>query len=530
MGDHPHQRPHLIPVISGYRDLTLIANGGFSSVYTARQERFDRTVAVKVLHTDVQDAETQRRFADECMLTGRLTGQPHVISVFDAGVTEDGRPFLAMQYLPGGSLADRLASSGPLPVQEVTRIGTAVASALAAAHEANILHRDIKPGNILMSADGQPVLSDFGIASRYHPAVEVTSPDTTVAFTPAYTAPEVQEGRPPSVASDIYSLGATLYTLLAGTPPLRGVTDQAVLHSRIRAGDFPDPDRADLPVGLMALIRRCLAYEPGQRPGSARQFANDLAAPVAQLARQGTPNVPPQDEPTRMRPERLRRNSTVPGPRRERQTAKTAAVTAVALAALAVVGFGVAQVVPKSHPVSAPSLARHSTAPASVTTRPPPKTSSPPSTAPSTPAPTPPPATAGPPPTVFVTPPVAVVPPSAATSPPPAAPAPKIRFVKGSDASLNSASGHGCKVWMNERTPGAYFQGLIWSWGDNCDLTFYQSTNGGRGFSPVSQKNHVASATTSTGFYWNGNGRFAMVCLHDAATGGKPACGQASGG
>ncbi|MBO0821496.1 MAG: hypothetical protein J2P26_11685, partial [Nocardiopsaceae bacterium] len=134
-------------------------------------------------------------------------------------------------------------------------------------------------------------------------------------------------------------------------------------------------------------------------------------------------------------------------------------------------------------------------------------------------APTPPPATAGPPP----------APSPAATSPPAAAPAPRIRFVKGSAATLNSSSGHGCKVWMNERTPGAYFQGLIQSWGNDCDLMFYRSTDGGQNFTLVTQKKHVVSEMATTGFYWNGNGRFALVCLHDA-TDSKSACGQAFSG
>lgn len=510
MGD---QRSRLIPVIRGYRDLTFIAHGGFSSVYAARQELFDRTVAVKILDTGAQDAEAQRRFVDECMLTGRLTGQPHIITVFDAGVTEDGRPFLAMQYLPGGSLADRLASSGPLPVPEVVRIGTAVARALAAAHEANILHRDIKPGNILMSADGQPVLSDFGIASRYQTAAAPISPDAKIAFTPAYTAPEVREGRTPSAASDIYSLGATLYTLLAGTSPLRSVADPADLHARVRAGDFPDPDRGDLPADLMARIRRCLAYEPWQRPGSARQFADDLAAPFDRPARQDTPSMPPREVPP------------VPmgSSRRGRRMVKAAAAVAGAVAGLAVVSAAmISMMAPKSHPVSDPSPSRSPTAPASAST-----TARPTSTAHAHPRTVhtrrPAPATASP----SAAPSPAA---TAATRPPSPAPAPKIRFVKGSAASLNSSSGHGCKVWMNERTPGPYFQGLVQSWGDNCDMTFYQSTDGGSSFSVVAQENHVVTAMVDTRFYRNGNGRFAMVCLQDAATGGKTACGQAFGG
>src|SRR5439155_13694648 len=110
--------------------------------------------------------------AHECELTGRLTGNRNIITVFDAGVTDDGRPFIAMQYLPNGSLADRLAATGPLPVQEVLSIGAAIADALGTAHRAGVLHRDVKPGNILISDEGEPVLTDFGIARLIGPPEE----------------------------------------------------------------------------------------------------------------------------------------------------------------------------------------------------------------------------------------------------------------------------------------------------------------------------------------------------------------------
>ncbi|MCU1657720.1 MAG: serine/threonine protein kinase, partial [Pseudonocardiales bacterium] len=141
------QSTSVTPVITGYRDLARIAEGGFSAVYTAYQETLGRTVAVKVLHADTRDPVARERFRDECELTGRLTGHPHIITAFDAGTTQDQRFYIAMQYLPNGSLANRLASTGPLPVGEVLLVGAAIAEALASAHAAGILHRDIKPGN-----------------------------------------------------------------------------------------------------------------------------------------------------------------------------------------------------------------------------------------------------------------------------------------------------------------------------------------------------------------------------------------------
>lgn len=505
MRDHARRDGGLsTPVISGYRDLVLVAEGGFSSVYTARQERFDRTVAVKILHTSVRDAEAQRRFTDECRLTGRLTGEAHIITVFDGGVTEDGHPFLAMQYLPGGSLADRLASSGPLPAGEVVRIGTIIAGALAAAHEANILHRDIKPGNILMSAADEPVLSDFGIARHNHATSPAGVPYTTDAFTPAFSAPEVLAGLSSSAASDIYSLGSTLYTLLAGEPPAGGAAVQADLLLSNRIGDFPDPDRA----GLMALIRRCLANEQAQRPGSARQLAAELAAfqdaagraspsraPAASgltsggdtgegdgpAAEQGALHALPWAGPTRVRPRQLLSTLTISRPRGSHRNARIVTGAVVGLAALAGGGLAVAQVVLGPRPGPSPR---------------------PPAPARSV---------------------------SSAASSRPAAPAPQVSsvyYIHGSDISLDNKSGHGCKAWMNGGTPGSYAQGLVESWGDDCEMELRQSNDGGKTFTALSGRYRVNSAKTNTGFYLNGHGQLAKICLNDIS-GSESACGRA---
>ncbi|MBO0806690.1 MAG: protein kinase [Actinobacteria bacterium] len=526
MRDHARRGAGLsTPVISGYRDLVLIAEGGFSSVYTAKQERFDRTVAIKVLHTSVQDAAAQRQFTDECRLTGRLTGEAHIIAVFDAGATEDGHPFLSMQYLPGGSLADRLASSGPLPAGEVVRVGTIIAGALAAAHEANILHRDIKPGNILLSAADEPVLSDFGIARHSH-ATAPAGAAAMDAFTPAFSAPEVLAGRPSSAASDIYSLGSTLYTLLAGEPPAGGVTAQAELRTRNRIADFPDPEHAGLPAGLVALIRHCLAYEPSQRPGSARQLAADLAAfpgaaeraspsrgpavsglprrsdgagdgrsadapgaPIGRPGSHGAPHAPPWAGPTRVPPRQLLRTLTISRPRRNGRLAKIAAGAVAGLAVLAAAGLLIAQVVsgPRPGPSPLPAAPTHSASP--------------------------------------VTPSVSSAPGQSA-APIPRAQVSSVHYIHGSAISLNSASGHGCKAWMNGGAPGSYAQGLAQSWGDDCQLDLRQSNDGGRTFSALSGHYVVSSTKENTGFYRNGRGQLAKVCLKDVSA-SESACGRA---
>ncbi|WP_131773898.1 serine/threonine-protein kinase, partial [Protofrankia symbiont of Coriaria myrtifolia] len=276
-------------MIDGYGLLEPIGYGGFSTVYLGRQEIFDRRVAVKVMNAVLADPDAKRRFLRECRVTGRLTGHPNIISVFDAGTTRDGRPYIAMEYVSGGSLADRLADAGRLDADEVLRVGAQVADALVTAHRHGVLHRDLKPANIMIRESGTAVLSDFGIAVVENAAENTTA---SVAFTPRYASPEVLQGGEHSVASDIFGFGATLFTLLAGQPPFTGRMPTQLLREMLAGPPpaLPDELADNVPDELVALVRRTLAAAPDQRPATAAGVLAELRA--IEAARGGQVGAP----------------------------------------------------------------------------------------------------------------------------------------------------------------------------------------------------------------------------------------------
>jgi tRNA A-37 threonylcarbamoyl transferase component Bud32 len=295
--------------VPGYRLLEAAGRGGFSVVYRAYQADLDRVVALKVLIVEDVDDKVMRRFRRECRITGRLTGHPNIVTVLATGLTAAGCPYIATDYLERGSLRDRLRKAGPMPVGEVLRTGVKIAGALAAAHHAGIVHGDVKPQNILVSRFGEPALADFGIARLL---THDMSADTG-AFTAHHAAPEVVGGGAPTAASDLYSLGSTLYQLLSGRPPFYREGDDAipVLLLRILGEEAPPIGRPDLPPGLDRVIRTAMAKEPARRFADAPAFAAALQAvqhelgeevtelpasrPAPAAARSGpTPRLPPQ--------------------------------------------------------------------------------------------------------------------------------------------------------------------------------------------------------------------------------------------
>ncbi len=261
-----------VPVIEGYSDPVLVAQGGFGFVYRARQDRFGRVVALKVLKVDGLDDHGIQRFERECVAMGSLSWHPNVVALHDSGITTDGHPFLAMEYLESGSLGDQLRD-GPLPWREAVAAGVQVAGALGAAHALGTLHRDLKPENLLVGHFGEIKLGDFGIA-----AVEGTSRTTTghAAFTVVHVAPEILEGHRPDELTDLYSLASTLYTLIAASAPFAGEADEPPASLMIRVLREPAPRLSDAPVGLIDLVARTLSKDRDERPQSAAAFGRAL--------------------------------------------------------------------------------------------------------------------------------------------------------------------------------------------------------------------------------------------------------------
>lgn len=254
---------------AGFADGEAIGHGGFGVVYRCEQPALDRTVAVKVM-TDHLEPASVERFVREQRAMGRLSGHPNIVSILEVGTTASGMPFIVMPYHPGGSLDAQIRADGPLDAAEVLRIGVKMAGAIEAAHRAGTLHRDIKPANILRTEYGEPELCDFGIA-RIAGGFETES--NVVTGSPAFLAPELMIGDDPSVASDIYGLGATLFCALTGHAAFeRRSGEQVIAHFVRVAGQQIDLRDKGIPAAVAVAIEAGMARDPQARPTSAYDF------------------------------------------------------------------------------------------------------------------------------------------------------------------------------------------------------------------------------------------------------------------
>jgi serine/threonine protein kinase len=247
-----------------------LGHGGMASVYLARDEQLHRPVAVKVLAEHLAADDTFRaRFLREARLAGRLS-HPNIVQVYDAG-DADGRPFIIMEYVPGRTLAE----CGKLAPERVAELARQACAGLRQAHDAGLVHRDVKPGNLLLGDDGVLKIADFGIAR----AAETTRHTQvgTILGTAAYLAPEQIAGGDATAASDLYSLGAVLYELLTGRPPFVFSSLADLAAQQADGAIVPVRDlEPTVPAELEAPVMHALAREPSFRPASAADFAHEL--------------------------------------------------------------------------------------------------------------------------------------------------------------------------------------------------------------------------------------------------------------
>jgi serine/threonine protein kinase len=258
------------PAVPGLTGLSVLAHGGYATVYRATQISVYREVAVKVENRTLESDKDQRRFVREARAAGRMSSHPHVVDLFDVGVTEDGHPYMIME-LCDGNYADRMKSS-PLTITEARDVGVKIADALADAHVLGVLHRDVKPANILFTRFGEPALADFGLAVL----AETRESSITLELTPAYAAPEMFHHGRPVAASDVYGLCATLYALIRGRPPRWQDNYNPTIVSLVDMFAEPVPDLPGAPSDFTVLLRRGMANDPSARP-SAAELRDELA-------------------------------------------------------------------------------------------------------------------------------------------------------------------------------------------------------------------------------------------------------------
>jgi len=258
-----------------YELVELVGTGGMSSVYKAHDRLLERNVALKVLHPHYgDDDEYVERFRREARAVAQLS-HPNIVTVIDRGV-DDGRQYIVFEYVDGENLKQLIERTGPLPIRQAVELGLQTAEALAFAHAHGLVHRDVKPQNVLLTPDGEAKVTDFGIARSLDVEHGVTQTGTVLG-TSNYISPEQASGEPVTPATDVYSLGVVLFELLTGDVPFPGENFVAVAMKHI---NDPVPDvsslRPDAPTRLVAAIERALEKDPRRRFRSMEELAQEL--------------------------------------------------------------------------------------------------------------------------------------------------------------------------------------------------------------------------------------------------------------
>jgi predicted Ser/Thr protein kinase len=294
-------------LIAGRYELEeLVGSGGMSSVYRAHDRLLERRVALKILHEQfTRDEDYVERFRREARAVAQLT-HPNIVTVIDRG-EQDGRQFIVFEYVDGMNLKELVAQEGRLSPREAIELGLQVARGLAFAHDQGLVHRDVKPQNVLLDADGRAKVTDFGIAHAVD--VDGMTITGTIMGTSNYIAPEQARGQPVDEQTDVYSLGCVLYELLAGEVPFDGDSFVAIAMRHV---NDPVPSvrevRPDVPPRLDWAIQRAMAKDHDDRFDSMTDFAAELEASYAELdGAEGATMVVPRTAPPRRRRQRPRR-------------------------------------------------------------------------------------------------------------------------------------------------------------------------------------------------------------------------------
>ena len=323
----------------------VIGRGGMATIHEAMDLRLERPVAVKLLRPEAAaDADLADRFRREA-LAATVLRHPNIVACLDTG-TDDGQPYLVMDLVDGEDLAARLKRGGRLAPTHAARIGLDVARALGVAHVRGIVHRDVKPGNILLASDGRAMVTDFGIA-RLAADAEAARPGTTLGSV-HYFSPEQAKGATTTPASDVYGLGLVLYEAMTGARAFGGETTDAIALARIGATPpSPRSIRPEVPVDLDAVVRRALAPEPADRYANGNAMATALeaamqtaddASPTTIVSTPVVADVPPEPSTHPERPARAGPRTTA-APRSRRQGRGRSAPSGVLIALLALIGI-----------------------------------------------------------------------------------------------------------------------------------------------------------------------------------------------
>ncbi|GAA2521494.1 serine/threonine-protein kinase [Rarobacter incanus] len=267
--------PSAPPVLPGFAYISPLGVGGFADVFLYEQQMPHRKVAVKVLLRDVVDEAVSTMFNVEADVMAQLGSHPSIVTVYEASLSADGRPYIAMEYCP--TVIGQIYRRQELSIAEVLRIGIKLSGALESAHRSGVLHRDVKPSNVMVTAYGAPQLADFGIASS------LSGKPGVMALSVPWSAPEVvAQSTPGSVASEVWSLGATLYSLIAGHSPFEipdsGKNTPELLARRVQHAKFTALARKDVPAELQGILAQTMQANPRRRQEAAGEVGEQLRA------------------------------------------------------------------------------------------------------------------------------------------------------------------------------------------------------------------------------------------------------------